>query len=161
MSRDIKFRYRIQVGESVVTEIVSLEELESGDIKPAGKVLSRDEWTGLTDRDGALIFEGDVLTDYDILGKILYQEAYQNRKWIVEFGESYSEIPTRFKKDIQPVGGPTEYETVKADFAMCYLIRAVSQPRTSYALTNDWVSILKVIGDIHQNPELLKRGAAS
>ena len=64
--REIKFRYRIQLATGEIhTEVVNLADLENGYLEeylvPSCKILSRDEFAGLEDKNGKEIYEGDII----------------------------------------------------------------------------------------------------
>ena len=80
--------------------------------------------TGLTDKNGKLIYEGDII-------KYLYYNPERYTKWIVVFNPDTLEFGTR---DYGYIG---------------------YQRLTSYSIFNNKV---EVIGNIYENPELLKDG---
>ena len=80
--------------------------------------------TGLTDKNGKLIYEGDII-------KYLYYNPERYTKWIVVFNPDTLEFGTRGY-------GYIGYQRL-----------------TSYSIFNNKV---EVIGNIYENPELLKDG---
>lgn len=80
--------------------------------------------TGLTDKNGKLIYEGDII-------KYLYYNPERYTKWIVVFNPDTLEFGIR---DYGYIG---------------------YQRLTSYSIFNNKV---EVIGNIYENPELLKDG---
>lgn len=136
MNREILFRgKRIDNGEWVEgyfcpcsfgrfpckPAIISTEKLEQGAWEPVKVDLATvGQYTGLTDKNGKKIFEGDVVTDCEYGG--VYSVRY--------FGDN--EYPAF---DVSP-----ELETVE-----CNGLSFLSN-----------VNCLEVIGNIHDNPELLE-----
>ena len=69
MQREIKFRYRIQdkTGK-IITQIYTLEEIEMGLLSKYYsldyKILSRDQYTGLKDKNDKEIYGGDIVKHF-------------------------------------------------------------------------------------------------
>lgn len=93
------------------------------------------QYTGLTDKNGTKIFEGDIVQD------VIEPKA----KGIVRFGDYETSY-----RDWTPVADPyskhTGFFIEWNNMNFCKDVRF-------------WNEKVKVIGDIHDNPELLKEGA--
>jgi len=123
MGREIKFRYRFKNRETneMITANLSLQDVELQGITPNPfqsldwDILSRDEFTGLLDKNGKPIYEGDIVNCHSAVSLV------------VAFG-----------------------------YGMFYLTSqgAVLRPHSHFA----WGDT-EVIGNIYENPELLKEEA--
>lgn len=102
------------------------------------------QYTGLTDKNGKKIFEGDIV-------KAMYH-IKENKDYVL--GTVVFENGT-FKLSV--------FGSVKkGDFSFIYSTFDTDKKSSKYAIENNFIFrdyYLEVIGNIHDNPELLKGGA--
>jgi len=128
--REIKFRYVWGSGKPVLitTEIFSIEQIEDGEMEDfiyaeqselgeSLKLIERNLYTGLNDKNGKEIYEGDIV-------KINYTPDIENAE------EDFDIIDVEWLEDDITCGWSID-------------------PVTSWHA--------KVIGNIHENPELLEK----
>lgn len=121
--REIKFRYIWKIKDKFHTQIISIDELDMEHDDLNGKLISRDEWTGLKDKQGREIYEGDVVKGDTKFGRIS----------VVMWNKGEAGFTFVFKDGIE----------MKHDYP------------------DEWYddydkAMFKVIGNIYENPELLK-----
>ncbi|CAM0011165.1 hypothetical protein VPHK375_0049 [Vibrio phage K375] len=123
MSRDIKFKYIWKRDTSIATGVYTLEDIENGNcVAPKTKrisldVIARFQWTGLKDKKGNDIFEGDIIHNSN------FEDGCNH---VIDM---FQELGCWFMTDI----------------------------KNGYAeQLSEWLDSSVVIGNIHQNPELLK-----
>ena len=123
MSREIKFKYIWKRETSIATGVYTLEDIEDGNcVAPKTKRISWDviakfQWTGLKDKKGNDIFEGDIIHNSN-------------------FDDGCNHVIDMF----QDLG--------------CWFMTDI---KNGYAeQLSEWLDSSVVIGNIHQNPELLK-----
>lgn len=91
------------------------------------------QYTGLTDKNGTKIFEGDIL------------ESPIGRKAVVSFG-TYKPWSTKDSDDFE-----------------CWKLTLITndegETKLECGLGKHCTEYMRIIGNIHDNPELLKRGA--
>ena len=83
MKREIKFRYIIQDGDAIKKIFVTIEETEKGfGISPDIKIIARSQYTGIKDKNGEEIYEGDIIESipYESKEKCLSLVEWQNDK---------------------------------------------------------------------------------
>jgi len=91
------------------------------------------EWTGLTDKNGKRIFEGDI---------VRINRSLEGISGVVRFGKYFHS-----KCD--------EYHCEHYGFHIAYEWYGYCQ-NTGYSLTEEWQCDFEIIGNIHDNPELVK-----
>ncbi|AUR98879.1 YopX protein [Vibrio phage 1.256.O._10N.286.45.F8] len=147
MSREIKFKYIWKRETSIATGVYTLEDIENGNcVAPKTKrtswdVIARFQWTGLKDKKCNDIFDGDIC-------EIMYYTPFGDKtddfygKWQVK----------RWMGQFILISGKERLSFT--DFADVKSSEYVSNLGTVVGLSD--VVNVKVIGNIHQNPELLK-----
>lgn len=128
MSREIKFRFITPWGEDILT----LEELiDLGEEVGSSQFENRGQYTGLKDKTGKEIYEGDIIKNYwyNCNGKFI------GGLYVVKFGEHLTSL----------------------DYYACaaygWYAANNEETHTLHNLPQD--NGIEVIGNIHENPELL------
>lgn len=91
-------------------------------------------YTGLTDKNGTKIFEGDIVK----FSNNIYQISFESGSFI---------LLDRQGEMISKIGGENDH---------CYSLFDLS---LECCWEDDWAVDIEVLGNIHDNPELLKGGA--
>jgi len=119
--RTIKFRFRLKLiidkwgsykKDDVDTFFISLLGNENGLIRygidKQWEVISCDQFTGLTDKNGREIYEGDILKDEDDSNEVVYfcDEESQFRSCVKDFDLGLYSRPMvkRFEKHYEVIG---------------------------------------------------------
>lgn len=127
MNRVIKFEYIFSDGVGFIKKIYTINEIEMGDgnvyeslmdepLLKKYKLIDRRQFTGLKDKNGKMIYEGDIVTDEGSGSK-----------------------------------GIIEWNNDDASFVVHY--NGSSEDYQSFLEMDEWAII---IGNIHENPDLLK-----
>ena len=129
--REIKFRYRVKDLNDgrIITWYKSLEEVEDGLIiltNKTYKTLSRDEYTGLLDKNGKEIYEGDLIGRDNVkaICKIIWSDEFMS---------------FRMQETFWRVDPPEDGRRV-----------------VDFAIDNWMRKDLEIIGNIYENPKLVK-----
>jgi len=125
--REIKFRGKRLNGRLKFNK--SITRLENGSVRLGGYAVIPEtvgQYTGLTDKNGVEIYEGDILID-------------------VEFDENNNDISGKF---------PVVYDSSKCQFAIDNSFKKDGSSLVNF-IEYFGVENLKIVGNIHDNPELL------
>lgn len=139
-----KFRYRIKQGDGkIATWIINLKQLEEGLFDFTGaKILTRDKFSGEKDKKGGDLFEGDIIT-FEV------NDIVSRTKTIATGRVGF--FRGGFAVTQSPIGNePFTDET----YWLCNAIEGVGLLRL--AATDEKENTVEKIGDIYENPELIK-----
>lgn len=144
--REIKFRYTFKrkSDSHIWQEIVPIECLEGRGDKPfvlnydmaAWELIARDCFTGLYDKNKNPIYEGDVLQIKTQSGRI--------ENFIVEWGIHRRHMASGWEVDIP-------------SFAFVSAEKFPTFPIVNNYMNGHDLDIIEIIGNIHQNPELISK----
>ncbi len=135
--REIKFRYIFQHLETgrILIKIFTLDELEVGcftkwfdSLEDKWMNIGRDQYTGLKDKNNKEIYEGDIITH-----PLCVKEPHDEDEPCEHFV------------------GVIRYEVERGQYF------AINQKQNGYVLEMSLVYNFEVIGNIYENPELLKQ----
>jgi hypothetical protein len=83
--REIKFRYYLKdIEGGIYTEELTLEKIEDGWARDFYKIIARVQYTGLKDKNGKEIYEGDIVKFYqcrDKKGGVWFSYYRDYREW--------------------------------------------------------------------------------
>jgi uncharacterized phage protein (TIGR01671 family) len=143
--REIKFRYTtVRLNGYIFHHDFVLKQIESPDIDRFVRVnhigdtdkMYRRQFSGLLDKNGREIYEGDIV-------KVYRKDSFSLfNKGIIAYSDCYGGFLVQYTKSASP-NGILYQESIHSDDGITIFDRA------SY-----WK--LKVIGNIYENPELLK-----
>ena len=147
--REIKFRYTYKRENGhTFSRIFTLEQIESGEVRQwwelnhVGKsILHKDQYTGLKDKNGVEIYEGDIVKT--MVGKHLWWYLVATDS---NFGGNNLYLITRYR-NFRHVNAGEDIEW--GDF----FVNECRDTLTEYNASKN----LEVIGNIYENPELQEK----
>ena len=115
MQREYKFRYGYSEGKNWIFHIFTLDQIENGEpyevlsdnpLLKNYKLVTRDEFTGLTDKNGKEIYEGDIVKTYSVDdGELIELVVFKDGKFITKHPLKLNSDISDFKKDYIEVIG--------------------------------------------------------
>ena len=157
LMREIKFRLRVEykdVGSGTKIDFLYLTfDVLLCDLTILGNILSVDEYTGLRDKNGKEIYEGDVIAQTqvdDILwdGQGIVQQPPHGEVYWDEGG--LWNVRT-IKRGLVKLTGESKLREIYAN-GTCEL----NLDRYDGIFVGSWAKTCKVIGNIYENPELME-----
>lgn len=149
MSRVIKFRFGFKVGNSVVFQFMDLNELADCNFALESMLTAVNEDLGLYDNDEVEEFEYISKDQFTGLTDKNDVDIYQDD--IIQFADKYEwyRSPYHSAEKVK--------EIINDDVKYPYERRVVKLPEDyEWLLSSEIQSCWEVIGNIHQHPELLK-----
>ncbi|MGW5074037.1 YopX family protein [Rhodococcus sp. NPDC004095] len=148
MNREIKFDYLIQSLDGEIYHCpYTLDQLEEStglaSKRLDGRVIARRQYTGLTDKNDVEIYEGDIVALWEV-GSI-YASAFELSTEPRVIGRG------QFKWNAESAGFVHSWLEFSGDECL-----GTWRPSKRLWLAEDITCQLEVIGNIHDNPELLE-----
>lgn len=108
------------------------------------------QFTGLTDKNGVKIFEGDILNISEFWNKAMIDFSYEER-CLFELNDLKGELHKKYITDVIYEQGCFVIKTGKEDYD-CYASALEGNQKHSQPIFD-----CEIIGNIHNNPELLNK----
>ena len=108
------------------------------------------QFTGLTDKNGVKIFEGDILNISEFWNKAMIDFSYEER-CLFELNDLKGELHKKYITDVIYEQGCFVIKTGKEDYD-CYAFALEGNQKHSQPIFD-----CEIIGNIHNNPELLNK----
>lgn len=149
MSREIKFeimllKHNKDFSKSIIKHYTTLDGLISCRDEPLYsnlKVVAKRQYTGLKDKNGVEIYEGDIVDCY-WLAELGFCEIDCQHKGIVRFVDCRFEVSFSDKAFIRNIGEDGVYSATELEL-------------TCVSHDDDYAVEYEVIGNIYENPELI------
>lgn len=145
MNRVIKFKYIYSDGKSFIVKIFTLDDITNGDpfevlsdspLLKSYRCIARLQWTGLTDKNGVDIYEGDLLA---------HDEDYSY--YLCEWNDKRACFEVNgYGRDVYTGENSQEVEANNITLIDEHVL-VFGEDKEHF----------EVIGDIYQNPELIQK----